>query len=164
MNLVLHNYWRSSASHRVRIALNLKQQVYDYVAVNLVGNEQLTETYRGRNSMAQLPTLEITEDDGTVRSIPQSLPILEYLDERFPDPPLLPRDPYLRARARGLAEIINSGIQPHQNLTTTRKLEALGVDITGWVKPFLSDGLAAFARAAGETAGTFCVGDAPTIA
>ena len=123
MKLVLHNYWRSSCSHRVRIALNLKQQVYDYVKVNLVGNEQHAEAYRARNAMGQLPTLEVTEDDGTVRTIPQSLPILEYLEERFPEPPLLPRDRYLRARARGLAEIVNSGIQPHQNLSTTRKLE-----------------------------------------
>ena len=81
VKLVLHNYWRSSASHRVRIALNLKQQAFDYIAVNLVGNEQLAETYRGRNSMAQLPTLEITEDDGTVRSIPPRGACLTACDE-----------------------------------------------------------------------------------
>ncbi len=164
MKLVLHNYWRSSASHRVRIGLGLKQLPYEYVTVNIVKGAQLAADYRVKNPLAQVPTLEITDDDGTVRSIAQSLPILEYLEERWPEVPILPKDPYLRARARGLAEIVNSGIQPHQNLTTTNKLQALGVDQAAWVKGFIADGLVAFARAAADTAGKFCVGDAPTIA
>ncbi len=167
MKLVLHNYWRSSASHRVRIALGLKQLPYEYAAVNIVQGGQFGAAYRAKNPIGQVPTLEIVEDDGTVRTITQSLPILEYLEERFSGPgqPLiLPADPYLRARARGLAEIVNSGIQPHQNLTTTNKLKALGVDQGPWVQGFIAEGLAAFARSAAETAGAFCVGDSPTIA
>ena len=162
MKLVLHNYWRSSASHRVRIGLGLKQLAYDYVAVNIVLGDQQRDAYRARNPLAQVPTLEITEDDGTRLVLTQSLPILEYLDERWPAPPILPRDPY--ARARALAEIINAGIQPMQNLLTTRRIKAFGVDDAAWVRPFIAEGLAAFARSAADTMGAFCVGDSPTIA
>ncbi|HEU0033825.1 MAG TPA: maleylacetoacetate isomerase [Kofleriaceae bacterium] len=164
MKLVLHNYWRSSASHRVRIGLALKNLEYEYVAVNIVQGAQRSDEYLRRNPMAQVPTLEIHEDDGNVFAITQSLPILEYLDERFPEVPIMPRDIYLRARTRGLAEIVNSGIQPHQNLMTTSKLKALGYDDASWVHGFISEGLLAFARACAETAGKFCIGDTPTIA
>lgn len=164
MKLALHNYWRSSASHRVRIGLGLKGLAYDYVVVNILKREQHADAYTTHNPMAQVPTLQIVEDDGTVRMLAQSLPILEYLDERFPEPPILPKDPYLRARTRGLAEIINSGIQPLQNLTTTKAVKAFGGDEAVWPRSFIADGLAAFERAAGELAGTFCVGDAASIA
>jgi len=164
MKLVLHNYWRSSASHRVRIGLGLKQLAYDYVVVNILHKEQHAEAYRARNPMAQVPTLEITEDDGTVHAIAQSLPILEYLDERFSERPIMPKDLYLRARARGLAEIVNSGIQPLQNLTTTKAVKAFGGDEVVWPKSFIADGLVAFERAATDIAGKFCIGDAPSIA
>lgn len=164
MKIVLHNYWRSSASHRVRIGLGLKKLAYDYVIVNIVKRDQHADAYRKKNPMAQVPTLEITEDDGTVRALNQSLPILEYLDERFPEPPIMPKDLYLRARTRLLAEIVNSGIQPLQNLTTTNQVKAIGGDAAVWPKSFIADGLAAFENVARETAGKFCVGDAPTIA
>ena len=164
MKLVLHNYWRSSASHRVRIALGLKQLAFDYVVVNILHRDQHSDAYRARNPMAQVPTLEVTEDDGSVRAIAQSLPILEYLDERFPEPAIMPKDLYLRARARELAEIVNSGIQPLQNLTTTKAIKALGGDEAVWPKSFIADGLIAFERVAKDTAGTFCIGDSPTIA
>ncbi len=164
MKLVLHNYWRSSASHRVRIGLGLKNLPYEYVVVNILTKEQHADAYRARNPMAQVPTLEITEDDGTVHALTQSLPILEYLDERFPAPAILPKDPYLRARCRALAEIVNAGIQPLQNLSTTKQVVAFGGDATVWPKKFIADGLAAFERSATEVAGKFCVGDAPSIA
>jgi glutathione S-transferase len=114
MKLVLHNYWRSSASHRVRIGLGLKQLAFEYRHVGL-GGAQKSDDYTQMNPMQQLPTLEIIENDGTHLLLTQSLPILEYLEERWPEHPILPRDPYLRARCRALAEIINSGIQPLQN-------------------------------------------------
>lgn len=165
MKLVLHNYWRSSASHRVRIGLALKDLPYEYVAVNIVKGEQAADDYRKHSPLAQVPTLEVVEDDGRSFAISQSLPILEYIEERWPgNARLLPQDLYLRARTRSLAEIVNSGIQPHQNLTTTRKLKAMGGDDVAWVKGFVADGLAAFARALEDVAGKFCVGDAPTIA
>ena len=164
MKIALHNYWRSSASHRVRIGLALKELAYDYVVVNILKREQHSDAHMARNPMGQVPALEITEDDGSVRCIAQSLPILEYIDERWPEKPILPRDLYLRARCRGLAEIINSGIQPLQNLTTTKAVKAFGGDEVVWPKTFIADGLAAFERATSEVAGTFCVGDEPSIA
>jgi maleylpyruvate isomerase len=164
MKLVLHNYWRSSASHRVRIGLALKHLEYEYVVVNILTGGQHAEDYRARNPLAQVPTLEITEQDGTIRCLTQSLPILEYLDERFTEVPILPGDPYLRARARMLAEIVNSGIQPLQNLSTTNRVKAVGGDPAEWVKPFIAGGLAAYARAMAGVSGKFSVGDAPSIA
>jgi maleylpyruvate isomerase len=164
MKLVLHSYWRSSASHRVRIGLGMKQLPYDYVAVNIVAGDQFADAYRAKNPISQVPTLEITEDDGARIALTQSLPILEYLDERWPDPPILPRDPYLRARARALAEIINAGIQPLQNLTTLKRIKALGGDDGAWIRPFIIHGLTAFAAGVGEVGGTFSVGDFPTVA
>ena len=103
MKLALHNYWRSSASHRVRIGLGLKELAYEYVVINILKREHQADTYRDRNPMAQVPTLEITEDDGAVHTIAQSLPILEYLEERFPEPPLFPRDPARRGGHVSLA-------------------------------------------------------------
>lgn len=164
MKLVLHNYWRSSASHRVRIGLGLKGLPYEYVAVNIAKGDQLGDEYRAKNPIGQVPTLEITEDDGTVRTLTQSIAILEYLDDRWLEPAILPRDPYLRARARGLAELINAGVQPLQNLTTFKRVKALGGDEVAWVQPFIAEGIAAFARASEGISGKFCVGDEPSIA
>ena len=164
MKLVLHNYWRSSASQRVRIALGLKELAYDYVVVNILHKEQHADAYRARNPMAQVPTLVITEDDGSVHALTQSLPIIEFLDERFPARPLLPKDVYLRAHTRTLAEIVNSGIQPLQNLSTTKQVKLMGGDDAAWTRGFIATGIAAFPQAVRETAGKFCVGDAPTLA
>jgi maleylpyruvate isomerase len=155
----LHNFWRSSASWRVRIALAYKQLPYEYVAVNLRG-EQHGDHYRAINPMEQVPTLEL--DDG--RRLSQSIAILEYLEETVPEPPLLPPDPYLRARARQLAELVNSGIQPLQNTYPQRMLKERGVDEREWVRHFITRGLAALAASAEATAGKFLVGDAPTFA
>jgi len=164
MKLRLHNYWRSSASHRVRIGLGLKQLAFEYVAVDISAGEQGAPAYRAANPMQQVPTLEVVEDDGTRHFLPQSLAILEFLEERFPDPPLLPQDPYLRARTRALAEIVNAGIQPFQNMPAVRRVGALGGDGGAWIRDFNAAGLRAFAALAAETAGRFCVGDTPTLA
>jgi maleylpyruvate isomerase len=164
MKLTLHNYWRSSASYRTRIGLGLKQLAYDYVPVNLVSGEQHTDAYRTKNPIAQVPTLEITEDDGRQIKLTQSLAILEYLDERWPDPPILPRDPYLRARTRMLAEIANAGMQPMHNLVVLRRISELGGDSQAWPRPFLVEGLTAFARLSEDVSGQFCIGNTPTIA
>jgi maleylpyruvate isomerase len=166
MKMILHSYWRSSASYRARIGLGLKNLTWEYAAVNIIAGdgEQKAPAYRAKNPMAQVPTLEIIEDDGRRILIPQSLPILEYLDERWPDPAILPGDPYLRARARALAEIVNSGIQPLQNHSVTQKVKAMGGDDKIWVQDFIVSGLTAFEVAVAATAGHFCVGDHPTIA
>ena len=170
MKLRLHNYWRSSASYRVRIGLGLKGLAYEYVVVDILRGGadgkggQHADAYRVHNPMAQVPTLEIVEDDGAERYLVQSVPILEYLDERWPSPPLLPAGLEARQQARALAEIINAGIQPLQNLTTMRKVKAFGGDEQVWTADFIRAGMAAFDAQVAATAGRFCVGDAPTIA
>ena len=166
MKLRLFNYWRSSASHRVRIALGLEQLAYEYVAVDIIapaGGQQKTAEYREKNPMQQVPTLEVTDAAG-VHDLQQSLPIIEFLDETSGKAGLLPKDPFLRARARALAELVNSGIQPLQNLATTRRVKALGGDDAQWARDFIRAGLEAFEALVADSAGRFCIGDAPTIA
>ena len=174
MKFTLHNYWRSSASYRVRIALGLKEIAYDYAAVNIVnggpivdgkdGGAQRTADYLAKNPMAQVPSLQLTDERGHTQVLTQSLAIIEFLDEYKPRPRLLPSEPIARAHARALAEIVNSGIQPLQNLTVTRKVTALGGDERAWVHGFIREGLIAFGEFVARSAGNFCVGDAPSIA
>lgn len=164
MKLVLHNYWRSSASHRVRIALEVKQLAFEPAIINLLQRDQFSDAYRRMNPMSQVPTLVITEDDGTTHTLTQSLPILEFLDERFPTAALLPKDPYRRHHVRALCEIINSGIQPLQNLAVLKAIKALGHDTNAWSQSYLTPGLAAFEHHARSSAGLYCAGDAITLA
>jgi maleylpyruvate isomerase len=164
----LYNYWRSSASWRVRIALAHKRIPYEYRAVHLArdGGEQYTPSYVADiNPMSQVPVLEL-DDLSPPRRIAQSLAILEYLEERFPDPPLLPSDPWSRARARQLAEIVNAGIQPFQNSPSVLGYvkDVLHGDDKAWLQHFLARGLRALESTARETAGTFLVGGQPSIA
>eukprot|EP00455_Lapot_gusevi_P006838 TRINITY_DN1293_c0_g1_i3.p2 TRINITY_DN1293_c0_g1~~TRINITY_DN1293_c0_g1_i3.p2 ORF type:complete len:221 (+),score=73.69 TRINITY_DN1293_c0_g1_i3:64-726(+) len=159
-DVVLYSYWRSSCSWRVRIALNLKNIPYRYEAVHLVRGEQLADQYTQLNSMKELPTLVI---DG--HTLGQSRAIIEYLDETRPEVSLLPQDPYLRAKARQLAEIISSDTQPVQNLRVLNK--AGGSDNekkAEWAKHFITLGLQGFEAEVSKTAGTYCVGDAITVA
>jgi maleylpyruvate isomerase len=162
----LYGYWRSSSSWRIRIALAYKDVAHVYQPVHLVrdGGEQHSDTYRAVNPMEQVPTLEF-EHDGALRRVSQSMAIIELLEERFPDPPLLPGDPYLRARARQLAEIINAGVQPFQNLGVVQHVKRdLGADEQAFARRFIAAGLAAFQAVANETAGRFCVGDQLSVA
>lgn len=162
----LYNYWRSSCSWRVRIALNLKGLAYEYVPVHLVkdGGEQHSEAYRALNPMRTVPTLELTEG-GRVRHLSQSLAILEYLEERHPSPALLPADPYARARCRMLAELVNSGIQPLQNLSVLQRIKGeFKGDDKAWCAYWIDRGLTAFQAAVQETAGTYCLGDTVSFA
>jgi maleylpyruvate isomerase len=158
----LYNYWRSSASWRVRIALAYKGVAYEYVAVNILPGvgENRQDGYRALNPMAQVPTLVL--DDG--RQISQSIAILEYLEELAPKPSLLPADPYLRARARQLAELVNAGIQPFQNLPTLKLFGDGGLDPKKTAADFIARGLDGLQASAEPTAGTFLVGDAPSFA
>lgn len=165
MTLRLYSYWRSSSAWRVRIGLALKGLAHELVPVNLLELEQYGEAHRARNPMAQVPVLEVSEGSRTVR-LCQSMAILEWLDERYPDPPLLPADLDGRARVRMLAEHVNSGIQPLQNAVVLRTLRERwpGYD-KEWVTRFVADGLAALERAVQDgQAGRFCHGDAPGLA
>jgi maleylpyruvate isomerase len=164
MKLVLYNYWRSSSSHRMRIGLHLKQLPFEYVAINLLEGAQKADAYLAKNPMGQVPALEITEDDGSQITLVQSIAILEYLEERWPEHPLYPATPALRARARALAEVVNSGIQPFQNPPTLRAVKKAGGEPEAWAKEWIGNGLAGYAKLAATTAGTFSVGDEPSIA
>ncbi len=162
----LYSYWRSSSAWRVRIAFNLKGLSYDYVPVNLEkdGGEQNSAAYRAINPMRTVPTLEFSEG-GQTRRLTQSLAILEYLEERHPSPALLPADPYLRARCRMLAELVNSGIQPLQSLAVLQRIkEELRGDDKAWRAYWIDRGLAAFQTAVQETAGTYCMGSQVSFA
>lgn len=157
----LFGYWRSSSSWRVRIALAHKALAFEYVAIGLLDGIQHSSEHRARSPMGKVPVLEL--DDG--RLLSESMAIIAYLDEVYLEPPLLPRDPYLRARARMLAEMVNSGIQPFQNLNVLRHVrDGLGQDEKSWARRWIGDGLAALETAVAATAGTFCVGDSPTLA
>jgi maleylpyruvate isomerase len=163
----LYSYWRSTASWRVRIALAFKGVRYEYRPVNLVrdGGEQYASSYVAEiNPLSQVPVLEL-EGEEPLRRIAQSLAIIDYLEERFPEPSLLPDEPWLRARARQLAEMVNAGTQPFQNTPTLRYVrEVFQGDEKAWLRHFLGRGLRALETTARETAGTFLVGGHPTLA
>jgi maleylpyruvate isomerase len=167
LNLELYSYWRSSASYRVRIALNLKALPYVTHSVDLMkdGGEQWQARYRSVNPQGRVPTLV---HDG--QRFTQSLAIIEYLDETFPGTRLIPKDPVDRARVRMLSHIIASDIQPLQNTSTTRYLkEKLNIDdaaVTTWLREWITRGLDAFnTHLEHEPAhGRFSHGDTPTMA
>ena len=132
----LYNYFRSSASYRVRIALALKGLAYDYKPVHLVKNEQFTESYAAVSASRLVPLLH----DGDV-ALSQSLAIIEYLDETHPEPPLLPRDPLGRARVRAIALDIACEIHPLNNLRVlrylVRDLKVAEADKDRWYKHWI---------------------------
>ena len=161
--MILYDYWRSSSGWRVRTALHYKGIPFERRVVNLIkdgGGEQHGDAFRALNPSGQVPVL--VTDDG--RPIAQSMAIIAFLEEQFPTPPLLPTDPWRRARARQLAEMVNSGTQPLQNLPVLDHVQAKGIDRNEWAHHFIARGLAALEAAAQETAGTFLVGDAVSIA
>ena len=164
MNLALYGYWRSSSSYRVRIGLALKGLDYEYRALNLKKGDHRGEDHLVRNPTSQVPVLAV-EEGGTTRHLVQSMAILEWLEERFPSPPLLPKDAYGRARVRGLAELVNSGIQPYQNLSALLWLRSRMEDgDKQWVQHWLRIGLTALERSVRDGAGRFCHGDEVTLA
>lgn len=159
--IVLHDYWRSSAAYRVRIALNLKGVNYRRVVVDLAAGAQRSEDYRALNPLGLIPLLEI---DG--QRISQSLAIIDFLDARFPEPRLLSADPVERARTWAQALTIASEIHPLQNLRVQNYLRDEmaqdAVAIGRWLHRWLGDGLAALEAAAPET-GLFG-GETPNLA
>ena len=163
----LYTYFRSSASYRVRIALNLKGLTYEAVPVHLVrdGGQQHAAEFATLNPSALVPVL--MDGDATLS---QSLAIIEYLDETYPEPALLPADPTGRARVRALAQTIACDIHPLNNLRVLRYLELqLGVDAESrksWYDHWVKLGFAAIERMLieGPETGHFCHGDRPTLA
>ena len=158
--MILYDYWRSSSAWRVRIALGLKGLAFERRVVNLAAREQDAPSFRSLNPLGQVPVL--VTDEGTLT---QSQAILAYLEDRFPTPSLYPQAPWPRARANQLAEMMISGIQPLQTLSVLAYLRAAGLDDPMAVaRHYNARGLAGVEIVARETAGTFLVGGAPTIA
>jgi maleylpyruvate isomerase len=164
----LYTYFRSSASYRVRIALNLKGLSAEQVPVHLVkdGGQQLQADYRAINADALVPSL--IDDDGA--ALTQSLAIIEYLEETHPQPSLLPRTPVERAYVRSLALTIACEIHPINNLRVlkylTGKLNVSEADKDAWYRHWVEQGLQALETTIVRDgrSGKFCFGDTPTIA
>jgi len=164
--LKMYGFWRSAATFRVRTALNLKGLAFEETMIDLDAGEQNAASFRAINPAAAVPALFV--DDGP--ALTQSLAILEYLEELYPEPPLLPPDPRGKARVRALALIFAADHHPLIVPRVRRYLaDAFEVDSAGqteWVKHWFREGLVqGEARLAGDPAtGRFCHGDAPTIA
>lgn len=161
----LYGYFRSSASYRVRIALSLKGLDYDLVPIHLRRDQQRAPEFLERNPQGLVPALE---DDGAV--LTQSLAIIEYLEERFPEPPLLPAAPAHRAWVRALAQVVACDIHPINNLRILQYLEKdLGLDDgarASWARVWIDLGFAAMEAMVKDDprTGGHCFGDQPTLA
>lgn len=161
LRVKLFNYWRSSASYRVRLALAFKGLAYEYVAVNLQKGEQHGASHIARNPWHSVPVLEL--DSGAL--IPQSVAIVEYLEETYPAKPLFPTTALERAQMRAMVETVNSGIQPLHNLQVLNFVkDELKGDVKVWSEKWIGQGLDALEAMAKTSAGTFLVGDAFSFA
>lgn len=163
--VTLHNYFRSSTSYRVRIALNLKNIEYKYVPVHLLNNggEQYTANYKALNPMSEVPTLE---HEGM--TLGQSVAIIEYLEEQFPSPSLFPRDSQKKAKIRQFCENINSFMHPLSNLKVLKYLEENNSydqkQKEVWISHWYQKGLAASESWLQKNMGQYCFGDHVTVA
>jgi maleylacetoacetate isomerase len=161
----LYNYFRSSASFRVRIALELKGLSYDYIPVHLVKGEHKAPGYSAVSPTNLVPTLETDAGE----HLSQSMAIIEYLEELHPTPALLPADPLARAQVRALAQLIACEIHPINNLRVlkylTRELKVDEETKNTWYRHWVRDGLEAFERQLQTLpASIYCFGDTPTLA
>ena len=159
----LHGYFRSSASYRVRIALNLKGLRADHIPHHLRKGEQCAPAYLAINPQGLVPALE--DDAGGV--LTQSLAIIEWLDETHPEPPLLPKDPLRRAKVRAFAQAVACEIHPVQNTKVLARLRELNLaeeQVTAWAAWANREGLAACEKLIAGEAGPFCFGATPGIA
>lgn len=160
--VTLHGFWRSTASWRVRIALNLKGVAYEQVAYHLRKGEQRSTMFLALNPQGLVPALEI---GGAI--LTQSLAICEYLDETFPDPPLLAAHPLERARIRAFAQVIACDIHPVQNLKVLQRLAARGLNeaaVQEWARDVIVDGLDACEHLLPSDERPFCFGETPSLA
>jgi maleylpyruvate isomerase len=159
----LHGAFRSSAVHRVRIALNLKGLAAERVPVNLMAGEQHGAAFQALNRQGLVPVVETQAGDRLV----QSMAIIEYLDEMHPAPPFLPGSAANRARIRALAQVVACDIHPLNNLRVLNRLRALGHDeaaVIAWYHHWLRAGCDALEAMLGAEGAPFCAGAAPTLA
>lgn len=161
--MILHGYFRSTASWRVRIALGLKGLDAVQVAHHLRKGDQRAPDYLALNPQGLLPSL--VTDDGTV--LTQSLAIIEYLDEIAPQPALLPADPAHKAKVRAVAQVVACDIHPVQNLKVLQRLRDLGLaeeQVQAWAATTIEEGLDAVDKLLADQPGPFAFGEAPTLA
>ena len=170
-SLRLHGYWRSSCSYRVRIALNHKGVGFEYVPVHLVkdGGQQYSEAYLSKNPMGEVPALEILDAAGETQAVlGQSVAILEYIEEQYPEPAMLPKDAFGRAKVRQLVEVVNSSIQPIQNLKVMRALgthyDVEMAEAKKWGAYWIQRGFEGLEPIMAPVAGTYAFGDQVTLA
>lgn len=159
----LHGYFRSSASYRVRIALNLKGLTAEHLPHHLRKGEQRAPAYLALNPQGLVPALE--DDSGA--TLIQSLAIIEWLDETHPEPPLLPKDSLRRAQVRAFAQVLACDTHPVQNLKVLARLRELGLPedkVTAWAGWANREGLAACEALIKHEPGPFCFGATPTLA
>lgn len=156
----LYDFFRSGASYRVRIALNLKGISFEQVSRHLRKGEQRAPDYLKLNPQGLVPTLVL--DDGRV--LTQSLAIIEWLDETHPNPPLLPKDPFRRAQVRAFALAIAADTHPVQNLKVIQRVKAQGGDDIAWAKQVNEEGLNAAEELIAGEPGPFAFGTTPTLA
>jgi maleylpyruvate isomerase len=160
--MILHGYFRSTASYRVRLALSLKGLAFETVSHHLRKNEQRTPEFLALNPQGLVPALEVS---GHV--LTQSLAICEFLDEVHPDPALLPASPLGRAQVRAAAQVIACDIHPIQNLKILERLHQNGLSeeaVTAWARTTIEEGLVAFDALLPKSVGAFCFGSQPGLA
>jgi len=166
-SMSLYGYYRSSTSYRVRIALALKGIEAAQVPVNLLKGEQRSEEYLAINPQGLVPTLRVRDTDTSV-ALTQSLAIMEYLEERWPTPALLPSAPEARAKVRALCQFMACEMHPLNNPRVlnylTDRLEVTQEQRLEWYRHWVAEGFARLEVMLAESAGRFCHGDSPGMA
>lgn len=162
----IFTFWRSLATYRVRMALNLKNLKAQEIEVDLMAGHQMKPEFAAINPMKAIPVL--IDDDGT--TLHQSMAILEYLDERYPDPPLMPRDPAGRARVRALAQMTVADshplVVPRVRSDLASRFGATPEQVETWARTWLIAGLDAYETtlARDKQTGDYCHGNAVSLA
>lgn len=166
--MILHGYWRSGTSYRTRIALNLKGLTYAQAGVDLRTGAQRSDAFRALNPQGLVPALEVGPEHGGPAVLTQSPAILEWLEEAFPTPPLLPAAALERAQVRAMAALIACDIHPLNNLRVLTALRTtFGADqaaVDAWAAGWITPGFAALEALVARHGGDWCFGDAPTLA
>ena len=165
----LYGYWRSSAAYRVRIALNLKQIEAEHISVHLVkdGGQQHQAEYKQLNPQELVPTF-VTEVEGKEHRLTQSLAIIDYLDEQYPQMPLLPKSSVDKAIVRSMALLVACDVHPLNNLSIlqylSNELNVTDTDKTAWYHHWIVKGFTALEKMLEQYSGKFCFGDSITLA
>lgn len=165
--LALYSYWRSSCSWRVRAVLDHKKLPYEYIAVNLTTGEQHSEEFKHKNPLGYVPTLQIESQDGHTEHLFESLAIIDYLEQRYPEHSVYPADLTERAKVATVVNVIVSGIQPIQNLAVMKKVEEFSGSkekSVQWSAYWIGKKFAELERFVSQTSGKYTVGDQLTLA